>query len=410
MKVLITTEFYLPLRCGVTTAVINLRKALEDRGHEVRILTITGEKQSRYEDNTYYIKSNLPQLYKDSYSSLALSDELMDDIYIWHPDIVHSQCEFFTMAFAKRIAKRCNTPLIHTCHTDFDSYGVNFMKDQNLWKKLTKTFVPSFMKAANVIVCPTDKIQDLLTYYKTPEPMTIIPVGLDLKHLFSPLSTEERNLIRSKYNIGSDDTVLVSVCRLSPEKNVIESIKHFISIKDDYPAIKMLIVGGGTEETELRNIVKENGTENRIKFTGDIPMEDVWKYYKCGDIFISSSLSEIQGLTYIEALSCGLPIICRKDNALNISLIEGYNGFAFSDNKEFKSKIKPLITDIDYRKEIGSNAVISVDKFSLEHFGEDIEALYKIALEEKWLIGEDIPENSRFYKRFKTTKYQRQER
>lgn len=410
MKVLITTEFYLPLRCGVTTAVINLRKALEERGHEVRILTITGEKESRYEDNTYYIKSNLPQLYKDSYSSLALSDDLMDDIYSWKPDVVHSQCEFFTMAFAKRIAKRCNTPLIHTCHTDFDSYGINFMKDQKLWKKITKTFVPSFMKAANVIVCPTDKIQDLLTYYKTPEPMTIIPVGLDLKHLFSELSIAERNQLRNKYNINNDDTVLVSVCRLSPEKNVLESIEHFISIKNDYPNLKLLIVGGGTEETKLKSIVMENNVEDRIKFTGDIPMEDVWKYYKCGDIFISSSLSEIQGLTYIEALSSGLPIICRKDNALNISLIEGYNGFEFSDNEEFKQKVKPLILDADYRKEIGKNAVISVDKFSLEHFGEDIESLYTIALDESWLIGEDIPCDSQFYKRFKATKYHRQER
>lgn len=403
MKVLITTEFYLPLRCGVTTAVINLRKALEDRGHEVRILTITGEKTSRYEDNTYYIKSTLPQFYKDSYSSLALSDPYMKEIYEWNPDIVHSQCEFFTMTFAKRIARRCNTPLIHTCHTDFDSYGIHFIKDQNLWKKLTKTFVPKFMKAADAIICPTEKLRKILENYNTSNPLTIIPTGIDLKYLNNTLSAEERHKLRSRYHIKDDDIVIVSVCRLSPEKNVLESIQYFISIKNRYPNLKMLIVGGGTEESALRSIVIENNAEDRIKFTSEVPMEEVWKYYKCGDVFISSSISETQGLTYIEALACGLPIVCRRDNALNISLIEGYNGFEFSDKKEFEVKIEPLITNRSYREEIGKNAIVSVDKFSLEHFGEKIDSLYNIALKEHWLVGKDIPADSQFYTKFKVT-------
>ena len=105
MKILITTEFSLSFQCGVTTAVINERKCLEALGHEVGILTIYKDKVSKYEDGVYYIRSNFPQLYKDSYAALILSDPIFEEIYEWNPDIVHSQCEFFTMACARGFLK-----------------------------------------------------------------------------------------------------------------------------------------------------------------------------------------------------------------------------------------------------------------------------------------------------------------
>ena len=164
MKILITTEFSLSFQCGVTTAVINERKCLEALGHEVRILTIYKDKVSKYEDGVYYIRSNFPQLYKDSYAALILSDPIFEEIYEWNPDIVHSQCEFFTMACAK--SRR---------------YGAK-------------------------------------------NPMQVIPCGLDLEHMRKLLPREERTAIRAELGFKENDIVLVSVCRLSKEKNVKESI------------------------------------------------------------------------------------------------------------------------------------------------------------------------------------------
>ena len=97
MRILITTEFSLSFQCGVTAAVINEKKCLEALGHEIRILTIYEGKKSVYKDGVYYMRSNFPQLYKDSYATLIISDPIFSHIYEWKPDIVHSQCEFFTM-------------------------------------------------------------------------------------------------------------------------------------------------------------------------------------------------------------------------------------------------------------------------------------------------------------------------
>lgn len=389
MKILITTEFSLSFQCGVTTAVINEQKCLEALGHEVRILTIYKDKVSKYEDGVYYIRSNFPQLYKDSYAALILSDPIFEEIYEWNPDIVHSQCEFFTMACAKRISKKLDIPLVHTCHTDFDEYGIHFTKSSKLWAWATTTFIPRILKNVDFIICPTHKIYDLLRRYGAKNPMQVIPCGLDLEHMRKPLPREERTAIRAELGFKENDIVLVSVCRLSKEKNVKESIDHFKSLLNDRPEVKLLIVGDGPERANLEQQVSEYGISENVKFSGNIPTINVWKYFKTGDIFISSSISEIQGLTYIEALTCSLPIVCRKDPALDISLIKGVNGFDFVDDDSFKDAIIPLIDDKEFRMQVGHAAEKSVDKFSLQNFSNSLMSVFNNSIREKKAVEED---------------------
>lgn len=377
MKILITTEFYLPLVCGVTTAVLNQRKALEDLGHEVRILTISDTKKSYFENSVYHIKNTIRQLYKDSYATLAFNDSLLKGIYDWKPDIVHAQCEFFTMFFAKKIAKKVNAPLILTSHTDFDSYGIHFMKNQHLWHYLTRTFVPKFIKKSDFIICPTNKNYEILKGYGVKNRMKIIPVGLDLGRLERSLSYQTRKEMRAEFGFTENDIVIISVCRLSEEKNVKESIEHFASLYKLRKNTRMLIVGDGTTKDDLVEQVARLQLDDVIKFSGGIEMAEVWKYYKLGDIFISSSLSEIQGLTYIEALASSLPIVCRKDNALSMSLIYGTNGYDFVDDKEFLTAIIPLVDDKKLRISMGNAALKSVRKYSIEQFGKNLVTIYK---------------------------------
>ena len=230
MRVLITTEFYLPFQCGVTTAVLNERKCLETLGHEVRILTIADSKKSYFKDGVYYMRSNLPKLYKDSNATLAFWDSLLDDVFAWHPDLVHSQCEFFTMVYAKKVSRKLHIPLVHTCHTDFDEYGVHFTKSDRLWKWLTSTSIPKLLKRIDHIICPTQKTHDLLVGYGVKNPIETFPSGVDLGVYRQSLSEDERFRLRTDLGFEPEDTVFVSVCRLSEEKKVDESIEHFASL------------------------------------------------------------------------------------------------------------------------------------------------------------------------------------
>lgn len=377
LKILITTEFYLPLRCGVTVAVLNLRKALERMGHEVRILTIGANRESYFSDGVYYMKSNLPKLYKDSYATLSFGGELFDEIIDWKPDIVHSQCEFFTMVYAKKVARKLHIPIVHTCHTDFDAYGIHFTKNEKLWHYLTHKYIPKLLKSVKFIICPTEKVHSLLLEYGVENPMTIIPTGLDLENFSRNLTDDEYEALRKEMGFSMDDFILISVCRLSEEKNVSEAISVFADLHRERPETKMLIVGDGSMRETLEQQVVDMKLSGTVHFTGSVPLEEVWKYYHISDLFISSSLSETQGLTYFEALASSIPIICKPDDALRFFLKPGYNGYFFSDSTSFCNEVRKLLSDKSKYEQIRCNAVESVADYSLDIYGERIFSIYK---------------------------------
>lgn len=394
MKILITTEFYLPFVCGITTAVLNEKKALSALGHDVRVLTISKNKESYYDNGVYYVRQNVPQLYKDSYASLALHDEIVDNILEWKPDIVHAQNEFFTFLFAKRIARKLSLPLILTCHTDYPSYGYNFIKSQTIWDAICKQFIPKLIAPCNALLCSTDRIYNLITSYNPKVPVLKIRLGVDLECFERNIPELEEIEIKEKLKISSSKITFISVCRLSKEKQVDRCIEAFKRIHEINPSTQFIIVGDGTEYSNLVNLVHSYELEDAISFTGEISSNEVWKYYKIADCFINASESETQGLTFIEALASGIPVICR-DNPVNISFLQpSINGYSYRNQDEMVSLCLQISEDIELLERLKSNSRLSVECYSLQNFGENLDKLFNLAIQEEWKIGAEISEDS----------------
>ena len=107
MKILITTDWYKPIVNGVVTSVLNLKKELEERGHEVRVLTLSRDHHSYEENGVYYIKSvNLEKVYPNVRAVLPHREAYVKELIQWRPDVVHSQCEFMTFSYAVKIIFR----------------------------------------------------------------------------------------------------------------------------------------------------------------------------------------------------------------------------------------------------------------------------------------------------------------
>lgn len=103
MKVLITTDWYKPAINGVVTSVCNLREELQQRGHEVKILTLSRTAHSYEEEGVIYMGSvNAGYIYPGARLRVSPGRELYRGIIEWNPDIVHSQCEFSTFSWQKR--------------------------------------------------------------------------------------------------------------------------------------------------------------------------------------------------------------------------------------------------------------------------------------------------------------------
>lgn len=93
--------------------------------------------------------------------------------------------------------------------------------------------------------------------------------------------------------------------------------------------------------------------EDKVIFTGMVDPASVQEYYQLGDLFVSASTSETQGLTYVEAAANGLPLLCRKDRCLDDVIIEGENGYEYTSAEEFLEEIANIAADPEWRRIAG---------------------------------------------------------
>lgn len=393
MKILITTDWYKPIVNGVVTSVLNLKKELEERGHEVRVLTLSRDYHSYEEDGVYYIKSvNLEKIYPNVRAVLPHREAYIQELIQWNPDVVHSQCEFMTFSYAVKISRKCNCPLLHTYHTIYEDYlhyfpGTFFQytKGAALEKKMVAKFSKAVLKKTQQVVAPTKKVEELLKNYEVSEPISVIPTGIDLKRFQEVLSKEERNRRREALGISQDSKVLVSIGRLAKEKNLEEILIYFQKLTKEELTfkLKLLIVGDGPDRERLEGIAKTLQLQEKVIFTGMVTPEEVAQYYQLGDVFVCASNSETQGITYIEALASGIPALCRKDACLDSVITDGYNGFQYETYEFFKMHLQYILEREERRVEMGVCARQTAKLYSTWNFCTMAERLYKEAIVNK---------------------------
>ena len=393
MKILITTDWYKPIVNGVVTSVLNLKKELEERGHEVRVLTLSRDYHSYEEDGVYYIKSvNLEKIYPNVRAVLPHREAYIQELIQWNPDVVHSQCEFMTFSYAVKISRKCNCPLLHTYHTIYEDYlhylpGTFFQytKGAALEKKMVAKFSKAVLKKTQQVIAPTKKVEELLKNYEVSEPISVIPTGIDLKRFQEVLSKEERNRRREALGISKDSKVLVSIGRLAKEKNLEEILIYFQKLTKEELTfkLKLLIVGDGPDRERLEGIAKTLQLQEKVIFTGMVTPEEVAQYYQLGDVFVCASNSETQGITYIEALASGIPALCRKDACLDSVITDGYNGFQYETYEFFKMHLQYILEREERRVEMGVCARQTAKLYSTWNFCTMAERLYKEAIVNK---------------------------
>ncbi len=381
MKILITTDWYKPVINGVVTSVINLKSELEKAGHEVRVLTLSPDGHQHFEDDTYYLKSFKVKIYPQARATYNFHSKYLPEILQWQPDIIHSQCEWVSFYFAKYIALKLNIPIVHTYHTIYEDYTHYILRSKRISKSLVLFGSNRAINATDYVITPTNKARDLLLSYGIENPIITIPTGINLDKYRNRISDNRRSELLSQYGITADKTVIVSIGRLAIEKNIDELLDNMQILAKSHPDIVLLIVGGGPYEDALRELVINMNLQKNVIFTGMISPDLVPEYFQLGKLFICASQSEAQGLTYIEALASGIPLLCKYDQCLENVLIEGHNGFSFDTSAEFIDKLLSVLRDKDSYSVLCENAVASAESYSKEAFGKQVAKVYEAAVD-----------------------------
>ncbi|MDD7390945.1 MAG: glycosyltransferase family 4 protein [Lachnospiraceae bacterium] len=379
MRILITTEWYAPVVNGVVTSVLNLQRELECLGHEVKILTLSNTTESCTEGNVTYIGSlNAAVVYPQARVAVSLRSREIEKLMEWHPQIIHSQCEFSTFVIAVRIARELNIPIVHTYHTVYEDYTHYFSPVKKWGRAAVGTFTRKVLERTNCVIVPTEKVKKILLRYGVKEEIRVIPTGIDMSRYSRRISGEERQELRAKLGIPEKAGTAVFVGRLAREKNLEEIISMFSMMKQEN--FRLLIVGDGPYRHELEEYVKTCGIEEQVIFTGMVPPDDVYRYYQAGDVFVSASTSETQGLTYVEALANGLPALCRKDDCLDGVIEDGVNGWQYEDSVDFLEKLHTILApeNRQLRSRLSAGAEESVYKrYSAEQFAQNAVQVYE---------------------------------
>ena len=389
MRIGIFTDTYPPYINGVSTSIKMLEKALKEKGHQVYIVTVNTK-------NMKYIYENDGKTIRIPGIPIGIYDYRLTGIYPvrvinkikkWNLDVIHSHTEFGVGTFARIIAKQLGIPLVHTYHTMYEDY-VHYITHgyfDKSSKKLVEYFTKFYCdKTASELIVPSKKTYNLFKEkYKCDKNIYIVPTGMDVENFdINKLNQAKIAELKNKYALN-DAFVVLYVGRLAEEKNIEFIINNQHSLIKKYPNLKLLIVGNGPDMEKYQKLCKKNKIYDETIFTGAIPRDEMPYYYALGNVFVTASTSETQGLTVIEAMAASLPVVAINDESFSNTVIDGLNGYIFNKKNEYIKKMSNLIENKDIYNKMKVQAKITSQEHSLKYYAEKILDVYKSAISKK---------------------------
>ena len=377
MKIGFFTDTYFPQVSGVSTSIRTLKQELENLGHDVYIFTTTDPDAKEVEPRIIRMPSIPFISFKDRrvvIRGMLYAYHIAKEIDL---DIVHTHTEFGVGILGKQTAKALDIPVVHTYHTMYEDYLHYIAKGKVLRPIHVKQLSKLYTNHMSGIICPSQRVVNKLEEYGIERPMSVIPTGINVSQ-FKPVEQELIDNVRRKYGISDEECLLLSVSRISYEKNIQTILNGMPKIYEAIPNVKLLIVGDGPFKSKLEKQVDELALNDVVIFAGEIPNKDISPFYQAADYFVSASDSETQGLTYTEAMAAKTKVVAKGNEYLDGLFDDPSLGMTYVENNEFAETLINYVA-----QNIPANQTILEDKLydiSSEAFGKRVESFYQEAV------------------------------
>lgn len=375
MNIALFTDTYFPQVSGVATSIRTLKEELENKGHKVYIFTTT-DPNAKKDDSEHDVFrfSSIPFVSfaerRIAVRGLFQAYQIAKKLKI---DIVHTQTEFSMGFIGKFVSKYLKVPCIHTYHTMYEDY-LHYVANGRILKPIhVKEGTLAFCHNINGIVAPSDRVLDKLTEYGVKSPMRIIPTGINVEHY----QDDQIINVRQKLKIDENKKVLLSVSRLAYEKNIDKLIELFSRILINDKNLILVIVGNGPAKEDLINQVQRLKIQKNVIFAGEVDNTKVNAYYKMADIFVSTSNSESQGLTYIEAMASGTKVVVSNSPYTKDLLSDKSLGSVFDYDQEFMDIVSDYLNNPEQFPAKNKLRKQKLHDISSTYFGERILDFYQ---------------------------------
>lgn len=340
MRIALFSETYVPAINGVATHVNLLKTGLQKLGHDVLVVCARpGLCKHVLHDGVLYCPAvKLKKIY-NSVVAGPISPVRYKYIKNFNPDIIHIHTEFGIGYSGFSAAKFLKIPLVYTMHTMYDNYiyYVASKKFSNIVKRTSHAYAKILAQKATCITGPSKKVEEFFRNCGVNKPIYIIPnpVELDVFNYGNFSELENLNL-RKRLNVKPDELLICFCGRLGREKSVDVLLKLWsesISSSDGY---KLLILGDGPCMNDLKAYCSKLNLQNQVIFAGEIPHRAIAPYYAACDVYVTTSLSDTNSISMLEAMASGLPVFHLFDELNKNQIENGVNGYFFKNSFEMK--------------------------------------------------------------------------
>lgn len=391
MRIAIFTDTYPPYVNGVSTSCFNLAKVLKTHGHDVLVVAPrpTKGKLEQVGDVLYIPGAYLKRYYGFRMTNIFASKPVKI-IKKFKPDVIHNQTDWTIAVLARRIAKKFHIPIVYTYHTNYEDYTYYVVGNalDSIAKKLVRSYSRAIANRMTEFITPSDKTKDYMRQAGSDVYINVVPSGIDFS-IFKDTSIDQEKLdaFKKEHNITDKTKVFLILGRLAKEKSMDVSLRGITAYHKKHPKedVKVLIVGDGPAKEELMLLVDELGINKLAIFVGEVSSLEVPFYYHLANIYTSASITETQGLTFMEAMAAGNIVLARFDHNLTGTIINGQTGFFFADDDSFVNQVEHIFSmNEEERNNILNNAYQIVDRYSIDNFYINIMRVYNRAIRKHW--------------------------
>lgn len=380
MRILIVTDQYPPMVGGVPTVTHGLAVDFAQRGHNVWVVAPSyGPRDTHRSENhvhVYRFSSFAWPTYEElriPFLPLLPVRNLLKKI---DPDIIHLHSPAVLGNIAQLMAGGLRKPLIATNHYLPINMSRSLSADPVFSKpfnNVTYTYLVNFCNRCEYVTAPTQTALNLLYEHGLRAPAKAISNGIDLTK-FSPGPRDPH--IRKHFGLPEDVPLAIHVNRLSEEKRndvLLNAIAQMTT------RAHLALVGKGPAEMELRAQVERLQINDRVSFLGYVRDAELLSLRRSADLFVIPSEADLQSLSTMEAMACGLPVIAANSYALPELVHHGENGFLFQpgNSEELAQQLDMLFTDSDLRQRMGKESLVIIAKHDRLQVLDEWETLYR---------------------------------
>lgn len=400
MKIAMFTDAYYPRINGVTVSVHSYANELSKLGHEVVVVCLEyselQQKNSLFDEKSNDVKFPFKIIRIPSAPLLFSKEDRMVRLDKWYcvkramqkfkPDVIHINSEWTVGYLGSLYAHHKHVPFVYTFHTMWEDYLANYVSilpDMSL-RRIGRSVVKYYLKRADVIIAPTERISAVVADYGVSKDVKIIPTGIpDDKTKGSIIRQYQMSMqLYKKFPHLKGKKLLLFAGRIVKEKNLSFLFDVLREVQKSNKKTVLLFVGSGPYLEELKEMAQEQGLSSSVAFTGYIPSDDMVYFYKMASVFVFPSKTETQGLVTVEAMLSGLPVVAIGEMG-TLDVMKGDNGgFMVKDDvHEFSEKVCQLLKNGQLKKEKVQEAVKWGQQWKISNLTPEILKAYDKAIQ-----------------------------